>query len=162
MTVAMSIAAILVVMVALVALVNLMLGGLPLWDGQPVTVDRILGVLFSPLAWLMGVPWNEAQTAGWILGVKMVLTEFVAFLKLAAIPEGEMTERTRILLTYATCGFANIGSVGITVAGYGAMMPDRRPELLQLIWKALAAGFLATCLSAAVVGALPNAIYGIG
>jgi concentrative nucleoside transporter, CNT family len=161
MTVAMSIAAILVVMVALVALVNLMLAGLPLWDGQPVTVDRLLGVLFSPLAWLMGVPWKEAQTAGWILGVKMVLTEFVAFLKLAAIPADGMSERTRILMTYAVCGFANIGSVGITVAGYGAMMPDRRPELLELIWKALAAGFLATCLSAAIVGALPNVIYGL-
>lgn len=161
MTVAMSIAAILIVMVALVALVNLMLGGLPLWDGQPVTVDRVLGVLFSPLAWLMGVPWKEAQTAGWILGVKMVLTEFVAFLKLAAIPADGMSERTRILMTYAVCGFANIGSVGITVAGYGAMMPDRRPELLELIWKALVAGFLATCLSAAIVGALPNAIYGL-
>jgi CNT family concentrative nucleoside transporter len=91
----------------------------------------------------------------------MVLTEFVAFLRLAAIPVADMTPRTRIILTYATCGFANIGSVGISVAGFGALMPQRRPEILGLIWKALAAGFLATCLSAAVVGALPNAVYGL-
>ncbi len=160
MMVAMNIAAILIVMVSLVALVNMCLGGL-IWDGQPVTIERILGVLFSPLAWLIGIPWKEAQTGGWILGVKMVLTEFVAFLKLAAIPVDAMSPRTRIILTYATCGFANIGSVGISVAGFSALMPSRRPEILGLIWKALMAGFLATCLSAAVVGALPNSVYGL-
>lgn len=160
MMVAMNIAAILIVMVSLVALVNMCLGGF-VWDGQPVTIERILGVIFSPLAWLIGIPWKEAQTGGWILGVKMVLTEFVAFLKLAAIPLDAMSPRTRIILTYATCGFANIGSVGISVAGFSSLMPSRRPEILGLIWKALMAGFLATCLSAAVVGALPNAVYGL-
>jgi CNT family concentrative nucleoside transporter len=161
MTVAINIAAILVVMVALAALTNAILTVVPPIGGQPVTVERILGVLFTPLAWLIGVPWNEAAKGGEILGVKMVLTEFVAFLKLAGIPLADMTPRTRILLTYATCGFANIGSVGITVAGFGALMPDRRPEIISLIWKGLAAAFLATCLSAAVVGALPNAVYGL-
>jgi CNT family concentrative nucleoside transporter len=161
MTVAINIAAILVVMVALAALANAILTVIPPIGGQPVTVERILGVLFTPLAWLIGVPWTEAAKGGEILGVKMVLTEFVAFLKLAAIPLADMTPRTRILLTYATCGFANIGSVGITVAGFGALMPERRPEIISLIWKGLMAAFLATCLSAAVVGALPNAVYGI-
>ncbi|MEI9904715.1 MAG: nucleoside transporter C-terminal domain-containing protein [Asticcacaulis sp.] len=131
------------------------------WEGQPVTVERILGVIFTPLAWLVGVPWKEAPDGGLILGTKMVLTEFVAFQNLAHIPAGEISERTRIILTYATCGFANIGSVGISVAGFSALMPSRRPEILGLIWKALMAGFLATCLSAAVVGALPNAVYGL-
>ena len=161
MTVAMNIAAILVVMVALAALANAILTVIPPIGGQPVTVERILGVIFTPLAWLIGVPWNEAAKGGKILGIKMILTEFVAFLKLAAIPLAEMTPRTRILLTYATCGFANIGSVGITVAGFGALMPDRRTEIISLIWKGLAAAFLATCLSAAIVGALPNAVYGL-
>jgi len=161
MAVAINIAAILVVMVALAALANAILGVISPIAGQPVTVERILGVLFTPLAWLIGVPWNEAAKGGEILGIKMVLTEFVAFLKLAAIPLADMTPRTRILLTYATCGFANIGSVGITVAGFGALMPDRRGEIISLIWKGLAAAFLATCLSAAVVGALPNAVYGL-
>lgn len=161
MTVAMNIAAILVVMVALAALANAILTVIPPIDGQPVTVERILGLIFTPLAWLIGVPWNEAAKGGEILGIKMVLTEFVAFLKLAAIPLADMTPRTRILLTYATCGFANIGSVGITVAGFGALMPDRRQEIISLIWKGLAAAFLATCLSAAIVGALPNAVYGL-
>ncbi|MGN6364910.1 NupC/NupG family nucleoside CNT transporter [Asticcacaulis taihuensis] len=161
MTVAMNIAAILVVMVALAALANAILTVIPPIDGQPVTVERILGLIFTPLAWLIGVPWSEAAKGGEILGIKMVLTEFVAFLKLAAIPLADMTPRTRILLTYATCGFANIGSVGITVAGFGALMPDRRQEIISLIWKGLAAAFLATCLSAAIVGALPNAVYGL-
>ncbi len=160
MMVAMNIAAILIVMVSLVALVNMCLGGFYI-DGKPVTIERILGLIFTPLAWLIGIPWKEAATGGWILGVKMVLTEFVAFLKLAAIPVAEMSPRTRIILTYATCGFANIGSVGISAAGFGALMPARRPEIFGLVWKALIAGFLATCLSAAVVGALPNAVYGL-
>ena len=161
MTVAMNIAAILVVMVALAALANAILTVIPPIDGQPVTVERILGLIFTPLAWLIGVPWNEAAKGGEILGIKMVLTEFVAFLKLAAIPVADMTPRTRIILTYATCGFANIGSVGISVAGFSALMPSRRPEILGLVWKALLSGFLATCLSAAIVGALPNAVYGL-
>jgi len=161
MTVAMNIAAILIVMVALAALANAILTIIPHVGGQPVTVERILGVIFTPLAWLIGVPWNEAAKGGEILGIKMILTEFVAFLNLAAIPLADMTPRTRILLTYATCGFANIGSVGITVAGFGALMPERRPEIISLIWKGLAAAFLATCLSAAIVGALPNAVYGL-
>ena len=161
MLVATNVAAILIVMVALVALANMILSVLPAWGGEPVTVERVLGFIFMPLAWLIGVPWQECGKAGWILGVKMVLTEFVAFIKLAAIPVADMTPRTRILLTYATCGFANIGSVGISVAGFGALMPSRRPEILGLIWKALLGGFLATCLSAAVVGALPNAVYGL-
>ena len=156
--VVLNISAVLIVFVALVALVNVMLGGLWLFDG-PVTVERLLGWAFMPVAWLTGVEWSEAGKAGWLLGVKLTLTEFVAFIRLGEIPAGEMSERTRILMTYALCGFANIGSVGITVTGLSVLMPERREEVLGLVWKGLFAGFLATLMTAAVVGAMPAAIF---
>src|SRR5690606_34169284 len=158
--VVLNITAVLIVFVALVALANSMLGGLWLL-GEPVTLERLLGFVLAPLAWLTGVPWDEAGRAGWLLGVKLTLTEFVAYIELGAIPGGEMSERTRMLMTYALCGFANIGSVGITVTGLSVLMPERREEVLGLVWKALLAGFLATLMSAAVVGALPGAVFGI-
>jgi CNT family concentrative nucleoside transporter len=158
--VVLNITATLIVFVALVALANIILGGLPDVAGAPLTIERVLGVLFTPLAWLMGVAADEAPRAGQLLGVKMVLTEFVAYIDLAKIPVAEMTERTRTILTYALCGFANIASVGIVVAGLGVLVPERRPEVLELVWKSLLAGFLATCVSAAVVGAMPAALFG--
>ena len=156
--VVLNISAVLIVFVALVALVNVMLSGLVVF-GEPLTVERMLGVLFTPLAWLTGVEASEAGKAGWLLGVKLTLTEFVAFIDLGRIPAGEMSERTRMLMTYALCGFANIGSVGITVTGLSVLMPERREEVLGLIWKALFAGFMATLMSAAIVGALPAAVF---
>ena len=156
--VVLNISAVLIVFVALVALVNVMLGGFWLFDG-PVTVERMLGWLFMPVAWLTGVEWSEAGRAGWLLGVKLTLTEFVAFIELGRIPAGEMSERTRMLMTYALCGFANIGSVGITVTGLSVLMPERREEVLGLVWKGLFAGFLATLMTAAVVGAMPASIF---
>ncbi len=135
-----------------------MLGGFWLFDG-PVTVERVLGWLFAPVAWLIGVEWSEAGRAGWLLGVKLTLTEFVAFIELGDIPAGEMSERTRMLMTYAVCGFANIGSVGITVTGLSVLMPERRQMVLDMVWKALFAGFLATLMSAAIVGVLPSAVF---
>jgi concentrative nucleoside transporter, CNT family len=155
------IASILIVMVALVALGNSILTVVPSWDNQPVTIERVLGILLSPLAWLIGIPWKEAQTGGYLLGVKMVLTEFVAYLDLAKISVDAMSPRTRIILTYALCGFANIASIGISVAGYSALIPTRRSEIIDMVWKGFLAAFLTTCLSAAVVGALPNAVYGL-
>lgn len=157
--VVLNISAILIVFVALVALVNVMLGGLWLFDG-PVTVERVLGWLFMPLAWLTGVEWSEAGIAGRLLGVKLTLTEFVAFIQLGAVPEGDMSERTRMLMTYALCGFANVGSVGITVTGLSVLIPERRHEVLGMVWKALFAGFLSTLMAASVVGALPMAVFG--
>ena len=156
--VVLNISAVLIVFVALVALVNVMLGGLWLVDG-PVTVERVLGWLFMPVAWLTGVEWSEAGRAGWLLGVKLTLTEFVAFIELGRIPAGEMSERTRMLMTYALCGFANIGSVGITVTGLSVLMPERREEVLGMVWKGLFAGFLATLMTACVVGAMPPLIF---
>ncbi len=157
--VVLNISAVLIVFVALVALANVMLGAF--WiGGEPLSVERILGVVFAPVAWLTGVEWADAHTAGWLLGVKLTLTEFVAFIKLGAVPDGEMSERTRMLMTYALCGFANIGSVGITVTGLSVLMPERREEVLGLVWKALLAGFLATLMTACIVGVLPASVFG--
>ncbi len=157
--VVLNISAVLIVFVALVALANVMLGAF--WiGGEALSVERILGVVFSPVAWLIGVEWADAQKAGWLLGVKLTLTEFVAFIKLGAVPDGDMSERTRMLMTYALCGFANIGSVGITVTGLSVLMPERREEVLGLVWKALFAGFLATLMTACIVGAMPASVFG--
>ncbi len=157
--VVLNISAVLIVFVALVALANVMLGGFVI-GGEALTVERILGVLFAPVAWLTGVEWAEASKAGWLLGVKLTLTEFVAFIELGKVPAAEMSERTRMLMTYALCGFANIGSVGITVTGLSVLMPERREEVLGLVWKALFGGFLATLMTACVVGVLPGAVFG--
>ena len=156
--VVLNISAILIVFVALVSLVNIILGNFWLF-GEPLSAERILGVIFAPVAWLTGVAWADAPEAGRLLGVKLTLTEFVAFIELGAVPEGEISERTRMILTYALCGFANIGSVGITVTGLSILMPDRREMVLGLVWKALAAGFMATLMSASIVGALPEAVF---
>jgi len=154
-----NISAVLIVFVALTALVNVMLGGFELFGG-PVTVERILGWIFMPVAWLTGIEWSEAGKAGWLLGVKLTLTEFVAFIELGKVPAAEMSERTRMIMTYALCGFANVGSVGITVTGLSVLMPERREEVLGMIWKALFAGFLSTLMTGAIVGAMPAAIFG--
>ncbi|MDP1913474.1 NupC/NupG family nucleoside CNT transporter [Brevundimonas sp.] len=158
--VVLNISAVLIVFVALMALINVMLGGFWLFDG-PVTIERLLGWLFMPVAWLSGVEWAEAGKAGWLLGVKLTQTEFKAFIELGNVPAGAMSERTRMLMTYALCGFANIGSVGITVTGLSVLMPERREEVLGLVWKGLFAGFLATVMTACVVGALPGRIFGL-
>jgi CNT family concentrative nucleoside transporter len=159
--VVLNISAILIVFVALVAIGNGLLGLAPDVAGAPLTLERILGVAFAPLAWSLGIDWAESGKAGYLLGVKLMLTEFIAFIQLGAVPEGEMSERTRMILTYALCGFANVGSVGITVTGMGVLMPERRAEISSLVWKALVAGFLATCMTAAVVGAMPRELFGI-
>lgn len=156
--VVLNISAVLITFVALVALVNVILGNFWL-GGEALSVERILGVLFAPVAWLTGVQWAEASQAGWLLGVKLTLTEFVAFMELGKIAPEAMSERTRMLMTYALCGFANIGSVGITVTGLSVLLPERRQEVLGLVWKALLGGFLATLMTACIVGALPGSIF---
>ncbi|MDG2522745.1 nucleoside transporter C-terminal domain-containing protein [Caulobacter segnis] len=158
--VVLNISGVLIVYVAFVAIANMLLGWvLPDMFGGPVTIERMLSVVFAPLAWALGISWDEAFKAGYLLGVKLMLTEFIAFIQLGSIPAAEMSERTRTILTYALCGFANVGSVGITVSGMGVLMPERRGEVISLVWKALVAGFLATCLTAAVVGAMPRELF---
>ena len=146
--------AMLVVMIALVALANLILGALPTFAGDPLTLQRILGWLFAPLAWLMGIPWAEAQTAGALLGVKTVLNEMVAILHLAQLPEGTLSVNSQLILLYALAGFANLGSLGIMIGGLGAMIPERRQEIVALGIRSLIAGTLATLMTGTVVGVL--------
>lgn len=137
-----NIVAMLIVFVALVSLVNLVIA--------PFTLQGLLGALLAPLAWLAGIPWTEAQVAGALLGTKTVLNEFVAYLDLVKTPG--LSERSRLLLSYALCGFANFGSLGIMVGGMATMCPARRAEIVALGMKSILAGLLATCLTAAVVG----------
>jgi CNT family concentrative nucleoside transporter len=150
-----NIVALLLVFVALVALFNLMLGALPAVAGGPLSLERLLGWAFAPLAWLVGVPWTESTVAGALLGKKTVLNEFLAYLDLAALPADQLSARSRLLLTYALCGFANFGSLGIMLGGLNAMLPgERRAELAALGVKSVLAGLLTTCLTAALVGLL--------
>ena len=154
-----NVAATLVVFVALIAMADGLLGLLPKIGGAPLSIERGLGLVFTPLAWAMGVPWREASVAGSLLGLKLVLTEFTAFFHLAALAPGVIGDRTRVIMTYALCGFGNIASVGINVAGYAVLAPERRGEVVGMVWKALLGGFLATCMTASVVGALPASLY---
>jgi concentrative nucleoside transporter, CNT family len=160
LTIVLNVGATLIVFVALVAMVNGLLGLLPPLAGAPLSVERGLGVVFAPLAWVMGIPWKDAPTAGSLLGVKLVLTEFTAFIRMGAIPVGDMAERSRVIMTYALCGFANVASVGINLAGYSVLVPERRNEIVGMVWKAMLAGFLATCLTASIVGAMPSGLFG--
>ncbi|HLY77732.1 MAG TPA: nucleoside transporter C-terminal domain-containing protein [Caulobacteraceae bacterium] len=153
------IGATLIVFVAIVAMIDGALGLLAPVGGAPVSLERIFGIALSPLAWCLGVPWKEAQAAGSLLGVKLMLTEFTAFIDLANLAPGAISERTRIIMTYALCGFANIASVGINVAGYSILAPSRQKEVMGMVWKAMLVGFLATCMTASVVGALPAALF---
>ena len=139
-----NIVAMLVVFVALVALINLVIA--------PYTLQWALGLALAPLAWLCGVPWAEARLAGELLGTKTVLNELVAYLELSRM--SGLSERTRLLMTYALCGFANFGSLGIMIGGLGTMAPERRGEIVQLGMKSIAAGTLATCFTSAAVALL--------
>ena len=154
-----AVASTLVVFVSLIAMVNGLLGLFPNLAGAPPSVERGLGAVFSPLAWVMGVPWREAPTAGALLGAKLVLTEFTAFINLSHLPAGALSDRSRVIMTYALCGFANIASVGINVAGYSILIPERRAEVMGMVWKAMMGGFLATCMTASVVGVLPGGLF---
>ncbi len=146
--------AMLLVLVALVGLANQGLALLPEVAGAALTLERLLGWAMAPVVWLMGIPWAEATTAGALMGVKTVLNELLAYLQLAGLPEGALSERSRLIMTYALCGFANFGSLGIMLGGLSAMVPERRAEIVGLGMKSLVSGTLATCLTGAVVGLL--------
>ncbi len=146
-----NIVAMLVVLLALVALVNLLLGLLPDFAGGPITLERLLGYVMAPVVWLMGIPWAEAQTAGALMGTKTVLNEFVAYLNFAALPPEALGPRSRLIMTYAMCGFANLGSVGIMIGGLGAILPERKGEVAALGMRAIFSGTLATCMTGIIV-----------
>ena len=147
-----NIVALLVVLISLVTLANLVLEALPGVDGRPITLQRMLGALLAPLAWLIGVPWSEAPAAGALLGTKTILNEFIAYIDLAHLPDGTLSLRSRMIMTYALCGFANFGSLGILIGGLATMAPQRRDEVVALGLKSIVAGTLATCMTGAVVG----------
>ena len=147
-----NILAMLIVLISLVALVNLALGALPDLGGEALTLQRILGWLFAPIAWLMGIPWHEATTAGSLLGTKVILNELVAYIDMAALPADALGPRSDIIMTYALCGFANFGSLGIMIGGISALCPARRMDILQLAPRTLISGTIVTCMTGAVVG----------
>jgi len=159
MKLALNVAAMLIAFIAVVALLNGILGmfcewiGISGWLGIEITLEKILGWLFSPLAFLMGVPWAEASQVGHLLGIKLVLNEFIAYVELSAIQE-TLSPRAEVIATYALCGFANISSIGVQIGGIGALAPDRRSDLASLGFRALLAGFGASMMTAALAGML--------
>jgi CNT family concentrative nucleoside transporter len=147
-----NIIAMLMVMVALVFLANQLIGLLPGVQGQPLTLQRILGWLMAPIVWLFGIPWQHAQTAGYLMGTKTILNELLAFLDLARLPAEALDPRSKLIMTYALSSFANFGSLGILVGGLGSLAPERRDEVVNLGIRAIVAGTLATCMTGAVIG----------
>jgi CNT family concentrative nucleoside transporter len=147
-----NIIAMLVVLIALVYLLNLILGLLPDVAAKPITLQRLMGYLLAPLVWLMGVPWQESMTAGALMGTKTILNELLAYLEMSQLDPGSLSPRSLLIMTYAMCGFANPGSLGIMIGGMGTMAPTRRDEIVSLGLRSIVAGTLATSMTGAVVG----------
>ena len=147
-----NVVAMLIVLVGLVSLGNSFLGFFPDVMGGPLTLQRILGWIMAPIVWLIGIPWSEAQVAGSLMGTKTILNELLAYLELAKLEPGVLSERSRIIMTYAMCGFANFGSLGIMIGGLSVMAPERRSEIVSLGVKSIVSGTLATLMTGAVVG----------
>ena len=146
--------AMLIVFVALVALVNLMLSALPLVGGDPITLERVLGLIMAPVCWLIGIPWSQAVTAGTLMGIKTVLNELIAYLHMSRMPADALDPRSRLIMLYAMCGFANFGSVGIMIGGLTVMAPERRSDVISLGMKSIVSGTISTLLMGAIVGLL--------
>jgi CNT family concentrative nucleoside transporter len=149
-----NICAMLIVLVALVHLANAILGALPEVAGAPVTLQRVLGYAMAPVCWLMGIPWDQAVTAGSLMGIKTILNEFIAYIELSKLPADALDERSRLIMLYAMCGFANFGSLGIMIGGLATMAPERRDDVVALGLRSIVSGTLATCLIGAIVGVL--------
>ncbi|KRR26037.1 NupC/NupG family nucleoside CNT transporter [Bradyrhizobium retamae] len=149
-----NIVAMLLVLVALVYLVNAILGLLPEIGGSKISLQRLLGLVMAPVCWLMGLPWPQAVTAGSLMGTKTVLNELIAYLDLSKLGTDALDPRSRLIMLYAMCGFANFASLGIMIGGLGTMAPDRREEINALGLKSIVSGTLATCLMGAVVGVM--------
>ena len=147
-----NIIAMLIVLIALVTLANFALGWLPDFGGKAVTLQRVLGAVMAPLVWLIGIPWEQASHAGALMGSKTILNEFIAYREMAQLPAGALSERSRIIMTYALCGFANFGSLGIMIGGMATMAPLRRDDIVSLGMRSIVSGTLATMVAGAVVG----------
>ncbi|MGH6771375.1 MAG: NupC/NupG family nucleoside CNT transporter, partial [Xanthobacteraceae bacterium] len=149
-----TICAMLIVLVALVYLANAIIGLLPDVAAAPLSLQRILGWIMAPVCWLMGIPWDQAVTAGSLMGIKTVLNELIAYVELSKLPADALDPRSRLIMLYAMCGFANFGSLGIMIGGMATMAPERRDDIVSLGLKSIVSGTLATCLIGAVVGVL--------
>ena len=149
-----NIIAMLLVLTALVYLVNAILGILPDLGGAPLTLQRLLGFIMAPVCWLMGIPWDQAVTAGGLMGIKTILNELLAYLELSRLPPEALDPRSRLIMLYALCGFANFASLGIMIGGLVAMVPARRDDIIEMAPKTIISGTLATCLMGAIVGVL--------
>jgi len=149
-----NIIALLIVLVALVALTNEILSLFPEIQGKPFTLQRLLGYVMAPVAWMIGIPWSECPTAGFLLGEKTILNELIAYLDLSRLPAGALNARSQVIIVYALCGFANLGSLGILIGGMAAMSPERRSEIVSLGFKSILCGTMATCMVGAIVGLL--------
>jgi concentrative nucleoside transporter, CNT family len=147
-----SILAMLIVLVALVSLVNLALGTLPPVGAAPLTLQRMFAYGFRPVMWLVGIPGPELETAATLMGTKTVLNEFIAYVDLAHLSPDALSPRSRLIMTYALCGFANFGSLGIMIGGMSAMAPERRSDVVSLGLRSIVSGTLATCMGGAVAG----------
>ena len=151
-SIAISIGAILIVFIALVYFANSFLGLIGNQFGLEISIEGILAYVFAPIAWLMGIPWNEAIIAGELLGIKTTLNEFVAYGAMANLEDGLLSDRSKLITLYGLCGFANFSSVGILVSGIGAMAPERKSDLIDVSFKALVGATLASCMTGLVVG----------
>lgn len=149
-----NIVAMLLVLVALVYLVNAILGLLPNIGGTAISLQRLLGLLMAPVCWLMGLPWDQAIIAGSLMGTKTVLNELIAYVDFSKLPPDALDPRSRLIMLYAMCGFANFASLGIMIGGLGVMAPERREEINALGLKSIVSGTLTTCLMGAVVGVM--------
>ena len=146
--------AVIIVVFALVSLADQLLALLPMVDGEPLSLKRTFGWLFSPLMWLIGVPWAEAQAAGSLMGTKAILNEYVAYLELAALPPSTFAPRSLLIVTYALCGVANLASIGLLVSTIGTLCPERRAEVAGLGVRSWIAGNMATAMTGAWIGVI--------
>ena len=144
----------LIVLVALVTLVNLIFGLFPDVAGSPVSLQRLAGLVMAPVCWLMGVPWSEASAAGALMGTKTVLNELIAYLDMSRLPAGTLSPRSLLIMTYALCGFANPGSLGIMIGGMSTMAPGRRTEIVELGLRSIVSGTLTSCMIGSIVGVI--------
>jgi concentrative nucleoside transporter, CNT family len=149
-----NIIAMLLVLVALVYLANAVIGLLPEVGGAKISLQRLLGYLMAPVCWLMGLPWPQAVTAGSLMGTKTVLNELIAYVELSKLGGDALDARSRLIMLYAMCGFANFASLGIMIGGLGTMAPERRDEINALGLKSIVSGTITTCLMGAIVGML--------
>jgi CNT family concentrative nucleoside transporter len=149
-----NIVAMLIVFVALVHLANAALGLLPDVAGTPITLQRLLGLVMAPVCWLIGIPWAQAEAAGALMGVKTILNELIAYLDMSKLPPDALDPRSRLIMLYALCGFANFGSLGIMIGGLATMAPERRDDIVSLGPKSIVSGTLSTLLMGAIVGLL--------